>query len=113
MTYKTHPSIDSEIELALNNIFPHGDGHITRRCVKLWLDKIAQLAFQEGKTHALLGIMTATDVAAHYKISERRARALIKNRHERFGIGMRVGKSWLIHRDELPNIEPDQKYRQK
>jgi len=24
---------------------------------------------------------------------------------------MRFGRSWLIHRDELPDLSPDEKYR--
>jgi len=75
------------------------------------LNQTAQIAFREGRNHALMGLMTAADVAAEFGVSERRARALIQNRHERFGVGMRVGNQWLVHRDELGNLEPDEKYR--
>lgn len=56
-------------------------------------------------------LMTAEDVAEHFGFSVRRARALIANRNERFGIGMKVGRSWLVHRDELGRLEPEEKYR--
>jgi len=105
--------VEQEIENALNSMFPYGEGRITRHRVEHWLNTVAIRAFQAGKTHALLGLMTVTDVAEHYSITERRARALIANRHNRFGVGMQVGNSWLIHRDELPDLAPDEKYQRK
>ena len=92
-------------------MFPHGAGRAPHTRVLRHLEQIAQIAFRVGRNHALMGLMTAADVAEHFGVSERRARALIQNRHERFGVGMRVGNQWLVHRDELGNLEPDEKYR--
>lgn len=103
--------IEQHIENALAALFPYGEGRASRTQAEHHLRQIAQYAYQEGRNEALLGLMTVRDVANHFKISERRARALIQNRHERFGVGMRFGNSWLICRDELPNLEPDDKYR--
>ncbi len=55
--------------------------------------------------------MTTADVAEYFNVSERRASALIKNRHERFGIGRRWGKFWVVHRDHVDLLTPDKKYR--
>jgi hypothetical protein len=55
--------------------------------------------------------MTAQDIADHFNISRRRANELIRNRHQRFRIGMRIGNQWIIHRDELASLEPEAKYR--
>jgi len=74
---------------------------------------VAQIAFQEGRNEALMGLMTAQDVAEHFGITGRRARALIRNRHQRFGVGMRVGHEWLVHRSELPDLEPIAKYKKE
>lgn len=108
-----NPIIQQEIENAMAALFPHGTGAATHHRIEHFLKKIATIAFHEGRSYALLGLMTAQDVAEHYNISERRARALIANRHKRFGIGMQFGNSWLIHRDELPELEPNDKYRKK
>ncbi len=105
--------VEGEIEKAIDSMFPHGEGHTTRPRVEHWLNTVANQAFHAGKTYALMGLMTVSDVALHYDISKRRARALIANRHERFAVGMQVGNSWLVHRDELPDLAPDKKYRQK
>lgn len=105
--------VEREIEDALGIMLPSGEGRTTSQRVRHWLNHIAQLAFKTGQVCALRGLMTADDVAEHFQISPRRARALISNRHERFGVGMRFGKSWLIHRRELPDVEPDEKYRER
>ena len=103
--------ITSEIEQQILALFPHGAGRASHAPVQHALEAVAQKAFQQGKSHALLGLMTAQDVAGHFGVSPRRARALIRNRHERFGVGMRVGREWLVHRDELPILAPDERYR--
>lgn len=104
-------SVDQEIEKAMESMFPHGAGRTTHQRVQHWLNIVAQQAFNEGRSWALMGLMTADDVAEHFQISPRRARALIANRHERFGVGMQFGNSWLVHRDELPSLVPDEKYK--
>ena len=96
---------------ALDALFPHGEGRAGRGLVEHQLNEVARRAYTIGRSDALLGLMTADDVAEHFRISARRARALIANRHERFRIGMRFGSSWLVHRDELASLAPDEKYR--
>ena len=104
--------INQEIQKTLDVLFPYGSGQASYERVKNALETISREAFSLGRDHALLGLMNAADVAAHFGISVRRARALIKNRNER-GVGMRVGNEWLVHRDELPLLQPDEKYRKK
>ncbi len=103
--------IDQEIETAMNAMFPDGDGPASSEDVRRHMQGIAKIAFDQGKMYAMQGLMTVADVAKHFGVSNRRARALIQNRHERLGIGMKTGKEWLIHRDELPRLKPDEKYR--
>lgn len=102
---------EQAIEHAMDAMFPHGAGNASHTRVLHHLEQIAQTAFTEGKTHALMGLMTTEDVAQEFGVTERRARALVQNRHERFGVGLRFGKSWLVHRDELAVLRPDAKYR--
>lgn len=100
---------EREITLALDELVPSRTTPISR--VSYWLDHVAQVAYREGRNDALMGIMTAEDVAMHYNITPRRARALIRNRHDRFGVGMKAGNVWLISRDELHDLEPDARYK--
>ena len=103
--------IQQEIDNRMTALFPHGAGTAKHIRVQAALGHTAQVAFREGKHYAMMGLMTAENVAAEFGFSERRARALIQNRHERFGVGMRFGKSWLVHRDDLALLKPDEKYR--
>jgi len=105
--------IDSEIQKAMGSMFPYGAGNAPHARVQHWLETVAQYAFNYGRSYALLNLMTVEDVADYLGVTRRRASAIIRNRHERFGVGMKVGASWLIHRDELPRLEPDKKYRTK
>ena len=98
------------VEQALEAMFPYGAGQAPHTRVRHHLEQVAQVAYREGRNDALLGLMTAEDVAEHFQISPRRARALIANRHGRFGTGMRFGNSWLVHRDDLDTLQPDTKY---
>jgi len=99
--------VRQEIDKAQGNLFPtRNEQRITH-----WLNQVAQVAYREGRNDALMGIMTAEDVAMHYNITPRRARALIRNRHDRFGVGMKAGNVWLISRDELHDLEPDARYK--
>jgi excisionase family DNA binding protein len=105
--------VTREIEDEMDALFPHGVGQAPHTRVRRSLEKIAHVAFQAGKIYALVGLMTVGDVAERLGVTRRRASALIKNRHEKFGVGMKFGSSWLIHYDDLPQLEPDKKYRKK
>ena len=88
--------VEREIQNAMDSMFPHGAGNTTHTRVQHHLNVIAKMAFESGKSYALLGLMTANDVAAHFDITPTRARALIAHRHKRFGVGMKFGSSWLV-----------------
>jgi len=102
---------EQAIEQAMDAMFPHGAGNAPHIRVRHHLEQVAQAAFREGKNHALMGLMTTEDIAREFGVTERRARALVQNRHKRFGVGMRFGNSWLVHRDELDALQPEEKYR--
>jgi len=69
------------------------------------------ILFHHRRSYALAGLLTVADVAEQFGVGARRARALISSRHRKFGVGMKFGSSWLVHRDELPSLAPDERYR--
>lgn len=105
--------IEAEVQKAMDSMFPHGAGSAPHTRVQHWLETVAQYAFNYGRSYALLNLLTVEDVAEQLGVTRRRASEIIRNRHKRFGVGMRFGSSWLIHSDELPQLEPDEKYRTK
>lgn len=70
------------------------------------LETIAHIAYTEGRNDALMNLMDTQQVANHFGFSLRRAQALVKNRHERFGVGMKVEGGWVVNRDELAQLTP-------
>lgn len=81
------------------------------------LGRAYESAFFAGKHHALSGLMSAEEVATHFEVTPRRGRELIRVRHDRYGVGRQVGsgekRRWIIHRDELEDLKPEEKYRRK
>jgi hypothetical protein len=116
MDRQIHEQVVSQVVSdAMAGLFPHGAGLPGPTRVKAALDRVAKIAFNQGRLYALTSLLTAEDVAEHFGISRRRARALIKNRHERLGVGYQVpGTSqWLVSPEELESLAPDVKYRVK
>lgn len=72
------------------------------------LDQVAQVAFREGENYALLSLMTVRDVAVTLRVSERRVRAIARERHERLRIGWQVPgtSTWLFRPEEIELLRP-------
>lgn len=105
--------VNKRIQNAMDAMFPHGVGRASHTAVHHWLDNVAQVAFREGESHALLSLLTVEDMAEMLGVTKRRVRAIAKNRHERFGIGWQVPGTcqWLFRPEEIEQLRPDEKYR--
>lgn len=94
----------------IDELTAHDPGNAHLRAM---LEIIAIHSYGEGRHDALAGLMTVEQVAEEFGVSRRRANAIIQYHHERFGTGQRFNSSWLVHRDELDAMRPDEKYRKK
>lgn len=114
--------VQDKIENAMATLFPHGAGRTTHTRVEHHLRQIAQVAFREGESYALLSLLAVEDALGHINarltsqgqspISRRRLAAIIHNRHERFGVGMQLsGGQWLVRHEDLDSLMPDIKHR--
>ena len=66
------------------------------------------------RDNVLITLMTVSDVAEHFGVSERRIRAKAKWLAERgHNAGMKVGNAWIFDPRELPNLEPLPAHRPK
>lgn len=95
-----------KIHAMIDSLLPYGAGPMTEHRLRLALDQVAQTAFTAGRSYALLNLLTVEQAALEIGVSRRRMAEIIRTRHERFATGMRVGNSWLIHRDELESLRP-------
>lgn len=100
---------EQKISSMVENLLPYGAGIITEQRLRQAMETIAQAAFTAGKSYGLLNLMTVEQAAQEVGVSRRRMAEIIRIRHERFGIGMMVGKSWIIHHDELESLRPGPK----
>lgn len=98
--------ITGEIDRLVGALLPHGAGPITEHRLRWALDQIAQRARTIGRDEALLSLRTVEDAAAAWNVSERRARAHIAHLHDRWSVGMQVGKTWLVTQDEIDRHAP-------
>lgn len=101
--------ISGEIQKMIDAFIPHGGGAtITEIRFRTALEKVGAQAFTIGQDYALTSLMTVEEVALTLGISERRVRAIAKNRHDRFGVGFQVpgSNTWLFRPEELESLRP-------
>lgn len=77
------------------------------------LTKLQQESASNSAGFELLNIRTAEDLAPVWRVSVRRAQAIIRNRHERFGGGRQIGRTWCLSAREWEGIEIDATRRRK
>ena len=65
------------------------------------------------RAHELLGLRTADELAEDWGVSVRRAQAFIASLHERFGVGRRIGKLWVLSPAEAESHRPGKPGRPK
>jgi excisionase family DNA binding protein len=97
---------NDRINRMVDSLLPNGAGPMTEHRLRHALDQVAQVAFSAGRSYALTNILTVEQAAEEIGVSRRRMAEIIRTRHDRFGTGMRVGRSWLIHRDEIESLRP-------
>src|SRR5574340_795842 len=95
-----------KIQTLIDSLLPNGAGPITDHRLRFALDAVAQEAFSAGRAYALTNLLTVEEAADEIGVSRRRMVEIIRTRNDRFGTGMKFGKSWLIHRDELESLRP-------
>lgn len=99
--------VNGKIQTLIDSLLPNGAGTMTEIRLKTALEQVAQVAFSEGKNYGLSGLLSAEEVAERLGVNRRRALFLIKERHERFGVGRMIGSAtWTVHVDELPMLQP-------
>jgi len=71
--------------------------------VKHALNEVAQVAFGQGESYALLSLMPTANAALKLGVTERRIRALAKSRN----IGWQVSRgTWLFRPEDIDKLRP-------
>lgn len=98
--------IEQEIAQAVETHLPHGAGQMTAVRLRTALQTISQRTEAAARAYYLGNLRTVDDMAAEYGVSRRRAQAIAKQQHERWGRGMRVGNAYIFSADELDSMRP-------
>lgn len=92
-------------------LFPALTGREVR--IRSVLAPLAQRAASNSASFELLNLCTADEMAPEWGVSASRARAIIADRHERFGVGRKIGKTWVLSAREADSIVIATKHRRK
>lgn len=89
-------AIEQEIADAIAEIAPYGAGHVSEVRLRASLAKLAQRVASHTRAYELLGIRTSEELAAEWGVSKRTAQARIALAHERWGVGRKIGRDWVL-----------------
>ena len=98
--------IDQEIEQAIETHLPHGGGPMTAVRLRTALRTIAQRTETAARAYYLGYLRTVDDLAASFGVSRRRAQAIAKQHHDRWGKGMQIGGTYIFSEDEIKSKRP-------
>jgi hypothetical protein len=106
--------IDDRINDLVDTLLPNGAGTLTSHRLQYALSTVAQVAFSQGESYALLSLLTVEDVAARLGVTPQRVRAIAKARHH-LGIGWQVpgSRTWLFRPQEVELLRPGRPGRPK
>lgn len=77
----------------------------------LGLRSLLEDMYESAQDDLLSDLCSVETAAARWNVSDRRARAHIARLHDKYGIGLQFGGTWLLRRRDIERNPPDQKYR--
>ena len=98
--------IAQAIEQAVETHLPHGAGQMTAVRLRTALQTVAKRTETAARAYYLDNLLTVDNLAAQWGVSRRRAQAIAKQQHERWGKGMRVGNAYIFSADEAEGMRP-------
>ena len=95
------------IDEAINSLvdqFPQLLGREVR--IRSILTKLQHSSASNTRAYELLGLRTSDELAQLWAVTNRRVAAHCKMLHEQWGIGRKIGKSWVLSADEADHHRP-------
>jgi len=97
----------THIDAMLESLLPHGAGSLTAERLRWALEQVAQEAYTEGRSTALLSLRTVEDAAEAWGVNRQRANAHVRRLHARHAVAMRVGaRTWILTQEEIAAHPP-------
>lgn len=105
--------IAQEIDQAVATFLPNGSGTMTDTRLRTALKNIAARTETAARTYYLGNLRTVDDLAVAYNVSRRRAQAIAKAHHDQWGVGMKIGNTYVFSVDEIESMRPGESGRPK
>jgi hypothetical protein len=115
MNKPQHDQLQSdELNEAINSLveqFPQLAGREIR--IRAVLTKLQHGSASNTRAYELLGLCASNDLAQLWGVSMRRVTAHCQTLHERWGVGRKFGKTWVLTADEAERHCPTKAGRPK
>ena len=105
--------MQDEVKKALDDLFPfHAALPLAQRLkISYAIHNVIRATESLTRDYYLTNLYTVDDLAQKFGVSGRRMRYIAENRHERYGIGMKINGGWVWTADEVEYLRPDEKHR--
>jgi hypothetical protein len=100
--------VNKEIRRVLDDLLPdHAPaGHISRVMLERRLQGLVDHVEAAARDYYVQGLKTVDEVAEEIGVSPEHLRKIAELRHERYGIGRRLGDCWVWAADEVEVMLP-------
>lgn len=100
-------AVDSSVQSEIDNALEMLQRNLSPAAQRRILENLVHECRQQER-HSVLGcLMTTEKVAAIYGVTKRRIQAKVKLMEERgISVGMKVGRDYIFHPEELPILAP-------
>lgn len=98
--------IQQDIDQTVETFLPRGGGTMTDVRLRTALTNVARRVETAARAYYLGNLRTVDDMAEQFGVSRRRAQAIAKQHHDRWGRGMKVGGAYIFSEDEIESMRP-------
>lgn len=99
--------IEQDLDKVVTRFMPHGGGAtITETALRLAMQTFAHQVASHTRSYELLNLMDTEGLADYWHVSRPRVIKHITHLHERWGVGRKVGRDWLLSTDEAERHRP-------
>jgi hypothetical protein len=97
-----------EICLALDDLLPdHAPAaQVPRAALERRLEVVCERVAATARTYYLHGLKTVDEIAEEIGVERERLREIAAERHQRFGVGRKLGDAWVWAPDEVDVVRP-------
>ena len=106
--------IEQDVDKFVGALMPNGGGAtITEQRLRLHLKALVAQIASHTRSYELMNLCDSDQLAEMWNVSKRRVQAHVSTLNERWGVGRKVGGTWLLSIDEAERYRPQSAGRPK